>query len=128
MNPFTTSIDRKGYLIWNVALAIIYYVVHVGFNSNSALIVYYGVSLLLYILLVGRRVQNTGLNMWLLLAVLLPIANIILLVALFFIPPSNAPNLNKPGTSLGFKTIIGLVVSAFIIIMPIMIGSKFIGN
>jgi hypothetical protein len=71
--------------------------------------------------------QDTGLNMWLLLAILLPIANVILLLTLFFIPPNcREPVLGTANVNLGFKTIFGLVFALFIIIMLIMIGPKFI--
>jgi ABC-type uncharacterized transport system permease subunit len=128
MNPFTGSIDRKTFLVWNIALSLIYYAVRVGFNSTSVLIVFSIISLLLAVLLTIRRMQNTGLNMWLLLAVFLPVADIVLLIALFFIPPKKSdPTFRKPAASLGFKLLIGLTVLAFIVLMFIMIGSKFSG-
>ena len=96
MNPFTGSIDRKAYLIWNVAYILVYYAVNFAFKSVSAiLIAFYIVTALVALLLVVRRLQNTGLNMWLLLALLLPIANLILIVALFFIPPKK-PVMQSP--------------------------------
>lgn len=117
MNPFTSSIDRKGYLIWNIAVAVVYYIIHFGFNSDTILIVYYGSSLLLYLLLVVRRLQSTGLNMWLLLALLLPLANILLLIALFFIPPSQSTAAQGSlGPSQGFKVTIGVIVTLFLIL------------
>ena|ERR1700722_7808649 len=122
MNPFTGSIDRKSYLIWNIALSLIYYALRSSFNSAPVLIVYAVASLLLCLLLVVRRLQNTGLNMWLLLAILLPLANIIFLISLFFIPPkTSTATSNKTGASRGFKITIGIVISVFLI-MCIIIG------
>ena len=122
MNPFTGSIDRKSYLIWSIALSLIYCAIRFSFNSTPVLIVYLGVSLLLSLLLVVRRLQNTGLNMWLLLTLLLPLANIIFLIALFFIPPQTSTAVsNKAGASHGFKITIGVIVSLFLI-MCIAVG------
>lgn len=116
MNPFTGSIDRKSYLVWVVALSLLYYAIRLSLSSDLALIVYGVVSLFLSILLVVRRLQNTGLNMWLLLALLLPLANIIFLIALFFIPPQTAAAASsKPGASRGFKITIGIILAAFLI-------------
>jgi hypothetical protein len=60
--------------------------------------------------------------MWLLLAILLPLANILFLIALFFIPPqSPATTGNKPGASRGFKITIGVIIAVFLI-MCIAVG------
>jgi uncharacterized membrane protein YhaH (DUF805 family) len=122
VNPFTGSIDRKNFLIWNIALSLIYYVIRIGFNSTTVLNAYFVISLLLVLLLVARRLQNTGLNMWLLLAILLPLANILFLIALFFIPPQSPTTaVNKPGASRGFKVTIGIIIAVFLI-MCIAVG------
>jgi hypothetical protein len=116
VNPFTGGLNRKGYLVWNIAITVVYYGIHFSFNSDSALIIYYIAAAILGLLLVIRRLQNTGLNMLLLLALLLPFANIALVVALFFIPPSHsAPGVSKPGASRGFKIMMSIALLLFII-------------
>lgn len=117
MNPFTSSIDRKGYLVWNIGLSLIYYLIRFSLHSNQALIVYYVFALIIGILIVVRRLQNAGLNMLLLLSLLLPLANIIFLIALFFIPPgasTAAPS--QAGASRGFKVTIGVILALFLML------------
>lgn len=132
VNPFTGSINRKTFLIWNIALTIVYYLILFSLNSAKALITYYVIGGIFGLLLVVRRLQNTGLNMLLLLSLLLPLANIIFLISLFFIPPRHtSPNLSglntaAPGTSAaskGFKIAMGIVLGVFLlIVIAVLVG------
>jgi uncharacterized membrane protein YhaH (DUF805 family) len=132
MNPFTGSINRKSYLIWNVGLTIVYCLIHFSLNSAKALVAYYVIAGIFGLLLIVRRLQNTGLNMLLLLSLLLPLANIIFLISLFFIPPrQTSPNLSGintagPSTSTasnGFKIAMGIVLGVFLlIVIAVVIG------
>lgn len=131
-NPFTGSIDRKAFLIWNIALTVVYYLINFSVGSGKAIVVYYVVAVILGLLLAVRRLQNTGLNMLLLLALLLPIANIIFLISLFFIPPrkispspngSNAATPNTQPASRGFKIAMGIVLGIFLlIVIAVLVG------
>lgn len=103
MNPFTGTIDRKGYIIWNVGFTVIYYILLLALKSAPVVIVLSIIALPLGILLTVRRLQNAGLNMLLLLILLVPFVNFALLIALFFIPPKSvvAPGQQMPGTMPG---------------------------
>jgi uncharacterized membrane protein YhaH (DUF805 family) len=117
MNPFSGSINRKGYLVWNIALSLIFYLIRFSLHSKSALTIYYVFALIIGTLLIVRRLQSTGLNMWLLLCLLLPIANLIFLIALFFIPPrSNTAAPSQTGASRGFKITIGIIITLFLML------------
>lgn len=132
MNPFTGSINRKTFLIWNIALTIVYYLIYFFLNSAKVLVAYYVIAGIFGLLLIVRRMQNTGLNMLLLLSLLLPVANIIFLISLFFIPPRQAsPNLSGLNTaapvtsaaSKGFKIAMGIVLGVFLlIVIAVLVG------
>ncbi len=132
VNPFTGSINRKTFLIWNIALTIVYYLIHFSLNSAKALITYYVIAGIFGLLLIVRRLQNTGLNMLLLLSLLLPLANIIFIISLFFIPPrQTSPNLSGINTavsgtsaaSTGFKIAMGIVLGVFLlIVIAVLVG------
>lgn len=97
MNPFIGSLNRVGFLIWNILLFA--WVIgfgllidatksqHVGVYWLSLRIIWGLVLVVISILVFFRRLQNTGLSLWLAIIAIIPFVSSIFWLALFFIPP-----------------------------------------
>jgi uncharacterized membrane protein YhaH (DUF805 family) len=97
MNPFTGSINRQGFLLWNALF--FFWVLGFGLLIDATKAHHSGVYWLPFrlgwflilaivsILVLIRRLQNAGLSLWLALLELLPFIGLIFWIALFFIPP-----------------------------------------
>jgi uncharacterized membrane protein YhaH (DUF805 family) len=97
MDTSVGSLDRRGYLIWNsilVLIAILFGSVidatkahHAGAYWTALRVAFSVLFVVVFVVAVVRRLNNAGLNMWLVLVSLVPIVGQLFWLALFFVPP-----------------------------------------
>ena len=96
MNPFTGSLNRLGFVLWNVVAILPLLIFSISLDSSRSNIGPYGlpISILFMIFLAAvvtlaviKRNQNAGLNSWYVLLILIPYINALYWVILLFLPP-----------------------------------------
>jgi uncharacterized membrane protein YhaH (DUF805 family) len=104
MNFLAHSLNRKSFLIWTgvyillvvgILLAVISDALVIGEGTGTAgeVIAYvlFGIFAITGFVIFIRRIENTGLPIWLSLVYVVPFVGAILWILLFFIPSKNIP-------------------------------------
>jgi uncharacterized membrane protein YhaH (DUF805 family) len=99
MNPFNNTIDRLGYLVWNLIFAclIVGFGVLIDITKSDHKGSYWLVLRIIWVIVLAtaytyiaiRRLQNAGYSFWWVLLSMVPFASTILWLSLFFIPPKD---------------------------------------